>query len=92
MSYLFANSLMVSSILLILNRISYSAIKEKSIKYIYVSVSILIAFVVYYITRIQIYTVIMTSTNERTHFFINIYLSHFILERVNVCCVSEMSW
>ena len=30
--------------------------------------------------------------NERTHFFIKIYLSHFILERVNVGCVWEMSW
>ena len=27
--------------------------------------------------------------NERTHFFIKIYLSHFILES---CCVWEMSW
>ena len=30
--------------------------------------------------------------NERTHFFIKIYLSHFILERVDVGCVWEMSW
>ena len=29
--------------------------------------------------------------NERTHFFIKIYLSHFILERVDVSCVWEMS-
>ena len=29
--------------------------------------------------------------NERTHFFIKIYLSHFILERVDVGCVWEMS-
>ena len=27
--------------------------------------------------------------NERTHFFIKIYLSHFILERVEVGCVCE---
>ena len=33
-----------------------------------------------------------TSMNERTHFFIKIYLSHFILERVDVGCVWEMSW
>ena len=30
--------------------------------------------------------------NERTHFFIKIYLSHFILERVDVGCMWEMSW
>ena len=30
--------------------------------------------------------------NEQTHFFIKIYLSHFILERVDVGCVWEMSW
>ena len=30
--------------------------------------------------------------NERTYFFIKIYLSHFILERVDVGCVWEMSW
>ena len=30
--------------------------------------------------------------NERTHFFIKIYLSHFILERVDVVCVWEVSW
>ena len=30
--------------------------------------------------------------NERTHFFIKIYLSHFILERVDVGCVWEVSW
>ena len=30
--------------------------------------------------------------NEQTHFFIKIYLSRFILERVNVGCVWEMSW
>ena len=30
--------------------------------------------------------------NERTHFFIKIYLSHFILERVDVGFVWEMSW
>ena len=30
--------------------------------------------------------------NERTHFFIKIYLSHFILERVDVGCVWEGSW
>ena len=34
----------------------------------------------------------MTNFNERTHFFIKIYLSHFILERVNVGCVWEVSW
>ena len=32
------------------------------------------------------------SMNERTHFFIKIYLSHFILERVDVGCVWEVSW
>ena len=31
-------------------------------------------------------------TNERTYFFIKIYLSHFILERVDVGCVWEVSW
>ena len=30
--------------------------------------------------------------NEWTHFFINIYLSHFILERVDVGCVWKKSW
>ena len=30
--------------------------------------------------------------NERTHFFIKIYLSHFILGRVDVDCVWEVSW
>ena len=30
--------------------------------------------------------------NERTHFFIKIYLSHFILERVDFGCVWEVSW
>ena len=35
---------------------------------------------------------IRTSMNEWTHFFIKIYPSHFILERVNVGCVWEMSW
>ena len=30
--------------------------------------------------------------NERTHFFIKIYLSHFILKRVDVGCVWEVSW
>ena len=34
----------------------------------------------------------MTNFNERTHFFIKIYLSHFILERVDVGCVWEVSW
>ena len=29
----------------------------------------------------------MTSMSKRTHFFIKIYLSFFILERVNVSCV-----
>ena len=33
-----------------------------------------------------------TSMNERTHFFIKVYLSHFILERVDVGCVWEVSW
>ena len=33
-----------------------------------------------------------TSMNERTNFFIKIYLSHFILERVDVGCVWEVSW
>ena len=30
--------------------------------------------------------------NVRTHFFIKIYLSYFILERVDVGCVWEVSW
>ena len=30
--------------------------------------------------------------NERTHFFLKIYLSHIILKRVDVGCVWEMSW
>ena len=30
--------------------------------------------------------------NERTHFFIKIYLSHFIIERVDVGRVWEMRW
>ena len=30
--------------------------------------------------------------NEWTHFFIKIYLSHFILKREDVGCVWEMSW
>ena len=30
--------------------------------------------------------------NERTHFFIKIYLPNFILERVDVSCVWEVSW
>ena len=30
-----------------------------------------------------------TSMNERTHLFIKIYLSHFILERVDVSVVCE---
>ena len=34
----------------------------------------------------------MTSMSERTHFFIKIYLSHFILERVDAGCVWEMRW
>ena len=29
--------------------------------------------------------------NDRTHFFIKIYLSHFILERVDIGCVWEVS-
>ena len=33
-----------------------------------------------------------TSMNERTHFFIKIYLSHYILERVDVGYVGEVSW
>ena len=35
---------------------------------------------------------IRTSMNERTHFFIKIYISHFILERVYICCVWLISW
>ena len=35
---------------------------------------------------------IQTSMNKRTHIFIKIYLSHFILERVDVGCVWEVSW
>ena len=30
--------------------------------------------------------------NERTHFFIKIYLSHFILERIDAGCVWEVNW
>ena len=30
--------------------------------------------------------------NERTHIFIKIYPSHFILERVDIGCVWEVSW
>ena len=30
--------------------------------------------------------------NERTHFFIKIYLSHFILERIDVSSVWEVIW
>ena len=30
--------------------------------------------------------------NKQTRFFIKIYLSHFILERVDVGCVWEVSW
>ena len=30
--------------------------------------------------------------NEHTHFFIKIYISHFIFERGDVGCVWEMSW
>ena len=30
-----------------------------------------------------------TSMNERTHFFIKIYLSHFILERIDVSVLCE---
>ena len=33
-----------------------------------------------------------TSMNGRTHFLIKIYLSHFILERVDVGCAREVSW
>ena len=33
-----------------------------------------------------------TSMNERTLFFKKIYLSHFILERVDVGCVWEVIW
>ena len=32
---------------------------------------------------------LQTSMNERTHFFIKIYLSHFILERVDLSVVCE---
>ena len=32
-----------------------------------------------------------TSMNERTHFFIKIYHSHFILKRFDVSCVLEVS-
>ena len=32
-----------------------------------------------------------TSMNERIHFFMKIYISHFILERVDVSCVCEVS-
>ena len=35
---------------------------------------------------------IRTSMNGRTRFFIKIYLSLFILERVDVGCVWEVSW
>ena len=33
---------------------------------------------------------LQTSMNERTHFFIKIYLSHFILERIDVSVVCEI--
>ena len=36
-------------------------------------------------------TIMTTSMNERTHFFIKIYLSHFILQRV-MFLVWEVSW
>ena len=36
-------------------------------------------------------TIMTTSMNERTHFFIKIYLSHFI-QRVDVGCVWEVNW
>ena len=36
--------------------------------------------------------IMTTSMNERTQFFIKIYLSHFILERVDVGYVWEVSW
>ena len=32
---------------------------------------------------------LLTSMNERTHLFIKIYLSHFILERVEISVVCE---
>ena len=51
----------------------------------------LLIYVFILIIHIEIYvetqsTIMMTSMNERTH-FIKIYLSHFILERVDVGCV-----
>ena len=50
-----------------------------------------------YMYIIQIYakhnqTYWRTSMNERTYFFIKIYISHFILKRVDVGCVWEVSW
>ena len=35
--------------------------------------------------------IMTTSMTERTHFFIKIYLSHFILESFDVSCVWEVS-
>ena len=34
----------------------------------------------------------VNNIDKRTHFFREIYLSHFILERVDVSCVWEVSW
>ena len=42
-----------------------------------------------YISRNIIKHNLRTSMNECTHFFIKIYLSHFILERVDVSVVCE---
>ena len=42
-----------------------------------------------YISGNRIKHNLRTSMNERTHFFIKIYLWHFILERVNVSVVCE---
>ena len=44
------------------------------------------------IIKHNIRTSMNERTNERTHFFIKIYLTHFILERVDVGCAWEVSW
>ena len=63
----------------------------KEIKHFCVSNEELLYSVIQYKAETQSNT-ITTSMNARTHFFIKLYLSHFILERVDVGCVWEMSW
>ena len=45
-----------------------------------------------HIIHIQLYMETVNNIDKRTHFFREIYLSHFILERVDVSCVWEVSW